>query len=106
MPTIKKFDAVSVLSVAALVLILVSLGVPRISDSDRGNDAWSERLTKHAEHLQEEARAARAASAWSERLRGLAAINFGMLDGAEQGSIGMSDRAIRAWTDRLTGLAE
>ena len=103
--TIKKLEAGSMLSVAALVLILVGVGFPEVSESDRGNDAWSERLTQYSEH-QEEARAARAARAWSERLSGLAAINFRRLAADEQETVGMSDRAIRAWADRLTGQAE
>ena len=104
--TIKKLGAGSTLAVAALVLILVAAGFPEISESDRANDAWSGRLTKQAEHLQEEARAARAANAWSQRLSGLAAVNFRGLAEFEQGAVGMSDRAIVAWEDRLTGLAE
>lgn len=91
---------------AALVTILVAAAVPGIFESDRANDAWSERLTKQAEHLQDEARAARAANAWSQRLSGLAAINFRGPAEFEQGAVEMSERAIAAWTDRLTGLAE
>ena len=106
MSTIKKLEAWPTLAVAALVLILVAAGFPAISASDRTNDAWSERLTNQAEHLQEEARATRAASAWSQRLSGLAAINFGGVAESEQRAIGMSHRAIGAWADRLTGLAE
>ena len=105
MSTIKKLGATSMLSVTALVLILIAVGFPRISESNRATDAWTERLTEQAEHLQQEARAARAANAWSQRLTGLAATNLGGLE-TEQGAIGMSERAIQAWADRLTGLAE
>lgn len=96
----------STLAVAALVMILVAAAFPGISESDRASDAWSERLTKQAEHLEEEARAARTADAWSQRLNGLAAINFRELAELEQRAAGMSDRAIDAWADRLTGIAE
>jgi hypothetical protein len=104
--TIKKLEAGSMLAVSALVLVLVAAGFPRVSQSDRANDAWSERLTKQAEQLQEEARAARAASAWSQRLNALAAINSPREGSSEQAAVGMSDRAIVAWADRLTSLAE
>ena len=103
---IMMLQARSTFAMAALVTILVAAAVPGMFESDRANDAWSERLTKQAEHLQDEARAARAANAWSQRLNGLAAISFLGLAEFEQGAVGMSDRAIAAWTDRLTGLAE
>jgi hypothetical protein len=96
--TMKKLPGSPMFAVAALVMILVAAAFPGTSQSDRSNGAWSERLTKQAEHLQEEARVARAASAWSLRLSGLAEF--------EQGAVGMSDQAIAAWSDRLTGLAE
>lgn len=102
----KQLQARSTLAMAALVTILVAAAFPGVFESDRANDAWSERLTKQAEHLQDEAQAARAASAWSQRLNGLAAINFRGLAESEQEAVGMSDRAIAAWADRLTGLAE
>ena len=104
--TIKKLEPRTTLAVGALMLILVAAGFPGVAESDRGNDAWSERLTKQAQSLQEEARAARAAHAWSQRLSGLAAINFRELGAFRQGAVGMSERAIVAWSDRLTGLAE
>ena len=103
---IMMLQARSTFAMAALVTILVAAAVPGMFESDRANDAWSERLTKQAEHLQDEARAARAANAWSQRLNGLAAISFLGLAELEQGPVGISDRAIAAWTDRLTGLAE
>ena len=103
MSTTKKVEAGSMLAVAAFVLILVAVGFFRISGPDRGNDAWSGRLTQQAQYLQERALAARAAAAWSERLTGLAAIEG---KAPAPSATGMSDRAIAAWADRLTGLAE
>ena len=102
MSTTHKVEAGSMLAVAAFVLILVAVGFFRISGSDRGNDAWSERLTQQAQYLQDKALAARAADAWSQRLTGLAAIEG---KAPAPAAAGMSDRAIDAWADRLTGLA-
>ena len=96
--TLMKLKGRSTVVVAALVMILVAAALPGATMSDRANDAWSERLTSQAEHVQNGARAARAASARSQRLSGLAEL--------ERGAPGMSDRAIAAWADRLTGIAE
>jgi hypothetical protein len=106
MSTTKKLEAGSMLAVAGLVLILIAVGFFRSSASDRANDAWAARLTEQADQLQEEALVARAANAWSQRLSGLAEINFPGIDTFERGAVGMSDRAIDAYADRLTGLAE
>jgi hypothetical protein len=109
MSTTKKVEAGSMLAVAALVLILVAIGFVRAPGPNQvnsaGDAAWSERLTQQAEQLQGEARAARAADALSQRLSGLAAINFPGINEFERGAVGMSERAINAWADRLTGLA-
>ena len=94
----KKLPGSPMLAVAALVMILVAAAFPGVSEPGRANDAWSERLTSQAEHVQREAQATRAANAWSQRLNGLTEF--------EQGAVGMSDRAVAAWADRLTGLAE
>lgn len=102
MSTTKKVEAGSMLAVAALVLILIAVGAFRISASDSTNDA-SERLTQQAEQVREEARAARAADAWSQRLNGLAATEG---KAPAPAAAGMSDRAIDALADRLTGLAD
>jgi hypothetical protein len=106
MSTTKKVEAGSMLAVAAFVLILVAVGFFRISGPDRGNDAWSERLSQQAQYLQDKALAARAADAWSQRLTGLAGIDFPGLAELEPKAAGMSDRANAAWADRLNGLAE
>jgi hypothetical protein len=106
MSTTKKVEAGSILAVATLVLILIAAGFFRISGSDRGNDAWSDRLTQQAQQLQEEALAARAADASAKRLAGLAEINFPGLDELAPKSVGMSAQAIDAWTDRMNGLAD
>lgn len=107
MSTTKKAEAGSMLAVAALVLILIAAGVGRIGGPSQanqaGNAAWSERMTEHAQYLQEQAAAARAADAWSTRLTGLAELE-GM--SPEHGAPGMSARAIAAWSERLNGLAE
>jgi hypothetical protein len=103
MSTTKKVEAGSMLAVAAFVLILVAVGFFRISGSDRGNDAWSERLTQQAQSLQDKALVARAADAWSQRLTGLAVIEG---KAPAPAVVGMSDRAIAAWADRMNGLAE
>lgn len=95
--TIKRLHGRFTVAVAVVVMILVAAALPGASVSDRGNDAWSNRLTGQAQ-VRDEARAARAASAWSQRLSGLAE--------RQHGAAGMSDRAIAAWADRLTGLAE
>jgi len=107
MSTTKKVEAGSMLAVAGLVLIVIAIGFGRVSGpnqvSGAGNAAWSERMTQHAQYLQDRASAARAADAWSTRLTGLAE-----LDGKAPAPAapGMSARAIKAWSDRLTGLAE
>jgi hypothetical protein len=76
--------------------------------TERGMQAWSQRLSDRAETLRQERSDAaygarlrlvsqeRVDDAYSDRLNGLADAN---------GSRGMSDRAAQAWTDRLNGLA-
>jgi hypothetical protein len=107
MSTTKKVEAGSMLAVAALVLILIAAGVGRAGGpnqvSGAGNAAWSERMTQHAQYLQERAAGAHAADAWSARLTGLAELEG---KAPAPATVGMSDRAINAWADRLTGLAE
>ena len=99
--TIRKLPVRSSLALPVLVLTLVAAGIPATAESDRANDAWSDRLTRQAE-VQDDTRAARAARAWSQRLNELAA------SGPNEGgaAVRMSDRANIAWSTRLTGLAE
>jgi hypothetical protein len=107
MSTTKKVEAGSMLAVAALVLILIAAGFGRVGGpnqvSGAGNAAWSERMTQHAQYLQDRAAAARAADAWSIRLTGLAELEG---KAPAPTALAMSARAIKAWSDRLTGLAE
>ena len=77
--------------------------------SERGMQAWSDRLTQQAEaYRQNRINEAwtlrltgivrqRADDAWTDRLTGIA---------DELGARGMSERATQAWTDRLNGLAD
>jgi hypothetical protein len=107
MSTTKKVEAGSMLAVAAAVLIFVAIGFGKVSAPNQansaGNAAWSERMTQHAQYLQNRALAARAADAWSARLTGLAEVEG---KAPSPATVGMSQRAIKAWSDRLTGLAE
>jgi hypothetical protein len=103
MVTTHKREAGAMLVLAALVLILVAAGFGRGTGNERANAAWSERLTQQAQHLQQQALAARAAEAWADRLTGLAELEG---KAPAPAVIGMSDRAIAAWSARLTGLAE
>lgn len=107
MSTTKKVEAGSLLVVAALVLILIAAGFGRIGGASQaneaGNAAWSERMTQHAQYLQERALAARAADAWSQRMTEIAKAEG---KAPAPASPVMSDRANQAWADRLNGLAE
>lgn len=77
--------------------------------SERGMQAWTDRLTGQAEAYRQE----RANDAYTLRLQGLAmervwdAWTARLNAQADAHNLrGMSDRAAQAWTDRLTGLAE
>lgn len=106
MSTTKKIEAGSMLAVAALVLILVAIGFGRPAGPSQATPAdapWSDPLTQLQEQRE---RAERAASASSQRLSGLAAIDFPGIDEFAPTAVGTSDRAVSAWADRLSGLAE
>jgi hypothetical protein len=76
--------------------------------TERGLNAWGERLTQQAAAYRQE----RSNAAYAARLRAMAQerVNHAYADRLNgladaQGLRGMSDRAAQAWTDRLNGLA-
>jgi hypothetical protein len=102
--THKRAAATLVVAVALVLFLVGAAAFGRASGpSDRANDAYSQRLTQHAQQLQAEARSERARAAWAARLTGIAELEG---KSPANGAPGMSDRAIKAWSDRLTGLAE
>jgi hypothetical protein len=105
--------------VAGLVLAAIlgaSVGVVaagvlpgRPGASERGMNAWGQRLTQQADAYRQE----RSDFAYGARLRLMAQERVdeayadrlnGLADA--QGLRGMSDRAAQAWTERLSGLAD
>jgi hypothetical protein len=121
--TTRKIQAVTfvALALAALILIAATTFGRASLGTNRADDAYSQRLTQLALHIQQEqARAAQARAAWSARLNAQAQAFreeaaraekankawSDRLTGQANQSAGMSDKANAAWTARLNGLAE
>ena len=91
------------LAVVLFILVMATAFVIPNVGNERGDKAWSARLSRQAAYEQEQAQAQRARDAYAARLTGLAQLEGKAPD---YGAAGMSARAMQAWTDRLTGLAE
>jgi hypothetical protein len=101
MNTKHKFQGVAI---AALVLVAATaFAIPNSGPSERGNKAWSDRLSGQAVQEQAQAQVRRANAAYAARLAGQVQSFEKLIKQAEAARL---ERANMAWSDRLTGMAE
>ena len=91
------------LAVVFLMLIMATAFVLPNVGSQRGDKAWSDRLTGQAAQAQEQAQVQRARDAYAARLAGQTQSFDAVIRKIEAARV---ERANQAWSDRLTGLAE
>jgi hypothetical protein len=83
--------------VAVATAVFAVAGCSAASGQERGNQAWSQRLTGQALEAQQAARRDQARLAWAQRLTEQAVAYATQQD---------AERAKHAWAERLTKLAE
>lgn len=101
MNTKHKFQGLAVV-VLILVAATTAFALPD-AGNQRGNDAWSDRLSGQAAQEQEELRIERAREAYAARMQGQTTSFETFIAKKEAARL---ERANKAWSDRLTGLAE
>lgn len=100
MTTTRKFQG---LAIVALILAMATAFVLPDAGNERGNGAWSARLTAQAAHEQANARSQQALDAYAARYEGQTQNFDDLIRQAEAARV---ERANKAWSDRLTGMAE
>ena len=101
MNTTHKFQGLAVL-VLILVAATTAFALPD-AGNERGDKAWSDRLSGQAAQEQENARIERAREAYAARTAGQTQSFENLIRQAEAARL---ERANKAWSDRLTGMAE
>ena len=99
MNTTHKFQG---LAVVVLILVTATAFVLPNGGNERGNKAWSARMTGLAAHEQEQTRIQRARDAYAARLAGQTQSFDAVIRKIEAARL---ERANTAWSDRLTGMA-
>jgi type II secretory pathway pseudopilin PulG len=96
-----KFQGLAVV-VLIIVAATTAFALPK-AGNERGDKAWSDRMTGQAAHEQEQAQIQRAREAYAARMAGQTQSFEDLIRQVEATRL---ERANKAWSDRLTGLAQ